>query len=91
MCHATGTEGGGISLAPSKAYANLVGVQSTESPTMARVKAGDPDASYLIHKLDGTQAKAGGHGSQMPFGGPYLDKPTIEAFRGWVREGANNN
>jgi len=67
-------------------HASLVGVASLQEVTLERVTAGDPDASYLIRKLEGN----GAAGTQrMPFGGPYLDQDTIDAIRQWVTDGAN--
>jgi hypothetical protein len=63
---------------------SLVGVASSEQPAIERVKAGDPDASYLIQKLEGTAAS----GVRMPFGGSPLDQATIDAIRQWITNGA---
>jgi hypothetical protein len=52
------------------------------------VKAGDPDNSYLIRKLEGL---AGISGSRMPLGGPFLDQATIDQVRSWISNGAPNN
>lgn len=90
VCHLTGNEAGNIALAPKVAYANLVGVPSKES-TMLRVKAGSPDESYLVHKLDGTHLNVGGKGSQMPFGAEPLDPAIRAKIRAWIKAGAPNN
>jgi hypothetical protein len=79
-----------MSLEPSKSYANLVGVQSTESAEM-RVKAGAPDQSYLIAKLNGTQVAAGGSGAQMPLGSSPLPQSQIDLISQWITNGALNN
>ena len=65
-------------------YDNLVGVRATEYAVLFRVAAGDPDNSYLIHKLEGTQEV----GSRMPLNGPYLDTETIGVIRQWITDGA---
>jgi len=90
-CHT----GGGASLPSSmnfssaaNAYAALVGVTSLEATTLQRVKAGDPNNSYLINKLEGTNLNGT---ARMPFGGPYLDQPTINMVRAWIAQGALNN
>ena len=67
-------------------FAALVGVQSLQV-AFNRVEPGDPDNSYLIDKLEGTQAV----GSQMPQGGPFLDQETIDMIRQWISDGAENN
>ncbi|HEU4619418.1 MAG TPA: hypothetical protein VFV10_15380 [Gammaproteobacteria bacterium] len=63
---------------------SLVGAASVEQPTIPRVKAGDPDGSYLVQKLEGTAAT----GARMPFGGQPLDPTTIDAIRDWIANGA---
>ena len=65
-------------------FANLVDVDSIQVPGTPRVAPGDPDGSYLIHKLEGTQEE----GDQMPQGGPFLDATTIGVIRRWIEDGA---
>ncbi len=65
----------------------LVGVQSIQVPSINRVQPGEPDNSYLIHKLEGTQSV----GVRMPQGGPFLDDETIDMIRTWITDGAPNN
>lgn len=65
-------------------YAALVGVASTEVPSLQRVNPNDPDISYLIDKLEGTQTV----GVRMPQGGPFLDQATINEVRAWIQAGA---
>jgi hypothetical protein len=66
----------------------LVGVPSTEVPSLLRVKPGDPDNSYIIQKLEGHAAV----GAQMPFGcptsQPCLPTTTIAFIRQWITDGA---
>lgn len=87
-CHLTGQEAGNMALVPGKAIESLVGVKSVEAPNLVRVVPGDPDASYLVMKLDGTHLAKGGTGAQMPFGAPPLPKETIAKVRQWIAEGA---
>jgi len=63
----------------------LVGVPSSEQPSVLRVEQGDPDSSYIIRKLQNTP---GITGQQMPFGGPYLPQATIDVIRQWITSGA---
>ena len=65
-------------------FASLVDVGSLEVPALFRVDPGDPDNSYLIHKLEGTQAV----GVRMPAGGPLLPQETIDVIREWIEQGA---
>ncbi len=91
ICHLTGEEQGNLALPPAKAYASLVNVKSTESPALTRVTPGQPDNSYLIAKLEGTQIRAGGKGARMPFAGAPLSAAQIKLFRDWIAAGAANN
>jgi hypothetical protein len=87
-CH-TGPTGGplpaGMDLGSADAsFAALVGVASIQDPTQLRVAPGDPDASYLVAKIEGTA----GTGGRMPLGGAALDATAIDAIRAWIDAGA---
>lgn len=84
VCHAGATAPQGLRLDAANSYNLLVGVPSTEVPSLQRVKAGDPANSYIIRKLEGTAAV----GVQMPYGGPYLPAETIAVIRQWIQNGA---
>jgi hypothetical protein len=43
----------GVESAARRVYSNLVGVASRQRPELLRVNPGNPDASYLVHKLGG--------------------------------------
>jgi uncharacterized protein (TIGR03118 family) len=79
---------GSQNLTAGNSFAAIVGVASLEQPTLRRVKAGDPDNSYLIQKIEGL---AGISGSRMPLGGPFLDQATIDQIKSWIASGAPNN
>src|SRR5579862_3505800 len=66
-CHQTGSSEQGLNLEEGKAWQDLVGVRSKESK-LALVASGQPDQSYLLHKVQGSQQSAGGGGVQMPIG-----------------------
>jgi hypothetical protein len=68
-------------------FAALVGVTSIQVSALDRVEPGNPDDSYLIRKLEGTQSV----GMRMPQGGPFLDQDTIDTIRQWISDGAPNN
>lgn len=86
-CHAGGGAPQGLRLDATNSYALLVGVPSTEVPSVLRVKPGDPDNSYLIQKLEGHAAV----GAQMPFGEPPLPAATIAVIRQWITDGAQQS
>jgi uncharacterized protein (TIGR03118 family) len=69
-------------------FASLVNVTSEKNPPMKRVLPGDPDNSFVVHKLEGTDLNGS---ARMPFGGPFLDQPTIDTVRAWITQGALNN
>lgn len=88
-CHVGAGAPHGLVLSDAQtSYDKLVGVPSSEVPAYFRVLAGDPDASYLIHKVEGTQAV----GNRMPNGcpttQPCLDAETVGILREWIGAGA---
>ena len=87
VCHSgAGASLPGVMNLTSRAstFAALVGVTSLEVPALKRVTAGDPNNSYVIHKLEGTQTV----GSRMPLGGPFLSQSDINLIRAWIQAGA---
>ena len=86
-CHT----GGGVVLptvmnltSAQASFDNLVNIPSLEVPGVIRVLPGDPDNSYLVHKLEGTAAV----GDRMPLGGNPLDPAIIADIRQWITDGA---
>ena len=68
------------------AHAMLVNVPSRERPELMRVKPGDPENSYLIHKMEGRSTIVG---RPMPFNGPpFLTPGQIEIVKRWIEIGA---
>ena len=101
-CH-DDTPPASLPLVASVAYDTIVdvaAVQDTLDPILDRIEPGDPEASFLIHKIQGTQTAVGGEGAgaRMPFSCPVPDPPRpcltpeeIQLIRQWVVEGALNN
>jgi hypothetical protein len=80
---------GNLNLADGSAYASLVGVASSGKRGAVRVIAGDPNGSYLVHKLEGGPDIVG---NRMPnTGGPYLTPGQMAVIRRWIQEGAKND
>jgi hypothetical protein len=74
----------GLRLDEGSSHALLVGVPSAEVGSVLRVAPGNPGASYLVQKLEGSAAV----GARMPLGGPYLDSATMAVIRQWIANGA---
>ncbi len=70
---------------------NLLANQTMGTTMLDRIEPFDSAASYLIHKIDGTQAAAGGGLAQMPWGGPPLSQSERDIIRHWVDQGALDN
>jgi hypothetical protein len=71
----------------ANSFAALVNVTSLQVGSLNRVTPGDPDNSYLVHKLEGTQSVGG----RMPLGGPFLNQAQLDMLRQWIADGALNN
>src|SRR5258708_24616059 len=87
VCHIGASAPEGLQLDAAHSYNLLVGVPSNEQPSLLRVKAGDPDNSYMVHKIEGL---AGITGGRMPLGLTPLPQTTIDAIRQWITNGAPN-
>jgi hypothetical protein len=92
FCHVTGAENAGLNLSRKEAYRNLVSTRSTESDLM-RVAPGDPEKSYLMHKLRGTQLSVGGSGASMPRvdSAQLMNAAQLQLIEKWISAGAPNN
>jgi CopC domain-containing protein len=84
-CHIGASAPEGLQLDAAHSYSLLVGVPSVEQPNVLRVSPGNPDASYIVLKLEGASGISGG---RMPLGGPYLPQSTIDVIRQWITDGA---
>ncbi|MFN2570690.1 MAG: beta strand repeat-containing protein [Gemmatimonadales bacterium] len=92
-CHSGAGAPEGMSLASGVAYGATVDQAAGESP-LKRVRPFRPDSSYLVHKIQGTQATVGGSGARMPFGcsnASCLPNATINLIRNWILQGAVSN
>jgi hypothetical protein len=87
-CHGGGTVPFGLRLDPGFSYVNLIDVVSPQSPeneVLIRVIPGNPNGSFLIQKLEGTQTV----GIRMPAFSPQpLPQATINVIREWILSGA---
>lgn len=79
----------GLALTEGFSYPELVGQPSRNKAGAVRVIPGDPEASYLIHKLEGRSTIAG---ERMPKStGPFLTSGQISIIRRWIELGAKND
>ena len=80
---------GGLSLRSGVSYTALVGTSSVAKAGAVRVIPGDPENSYLVHKLEG---RPGIVGVRMPRGqGPFLTEGQMLVIKRWIEQGAQNN
>jgi hypothetical protein len=86
-CHIGAGAPHGLQLDAAHSYNLLVGAPSSEDPSLLRVKPGDPDSSYMVHKIEGLPGIVGG---RMPLGETPLPQATIDAIRQWITDGAAN-
>jgi hypothetical protein len=99
-CHGSSTgPANGVFLGKDAArvYTAIVDVRGDELQTMPFVKAGDPRASYLMRKMDGSQCAldaqcAGGScQSSMPKNESLLEVAQRDIVRRWIAQGAKQN
>jgi hypothetical protein len=93
-CHLHAPGAGGLVLdVSSPSWPDLViGVPAQENPAMDLVTAGDPDQSWLVHKVFGEFCGATcdpilGCGAAMPFGAALSDADRATIAR-WIELGA---
>ena len=91
-CHSPGQSSPDLETDP---YTAIVGVMPL-SAAVPYITAGDPQTSYLMHKLDATHALeanlggcgCGGAGGPMPAGASLLDESVRDMVRSWIEQGA---
>lgn len=86
VCHIGAAAPQGLRLDEVNAFNDLVNVPSRETGLL-RVNPFNPDLSYLVHKVEGTQSVGG----QMPLGGPFLTDEQKGWIRQWIADGALEN
>lgn len=69
-------------------YGAMVEVESQQAPGMKLIAPGDPEQSYLVHKLRGTHGLVGGGGARMPIADAALDDDEQAAVEAWIANGA---
>ena len=78
---------GDLDLRDGQSYTQLVNHPAFQV-TLDRVEPNDPEASYLILKVEG---RSGIVGDRMPPSAPFLSSAQIDVIRQWISAGAQNN
>lgn len=89
-CHVLPTPPQGMVLSSGFAYAYTVGIVSVENAPMNRIQPGDPENSYLYHKITGRPA-AGTNGMPPPGATSLPTAEEKDRIKAWITEGALNN
>ena len=89
-CHSIATHQAGLTLDPTKAYESIVGVSSTLRPSEVRVRAGEPNRSWLVTMISADDAARQGF-SRMPLATQPLTPNQIENIVRWIEQGALRN
>lgn len=91
-CHNAADRAGNLILETGLSWSNLVGVVPDNAAAaqsgQLRVRAFEPQTSFLITKLEGPPS---GQGSRMPEGGPFLSAANVELVRQWILGGARDS
>lgn len=91
-CHNPQDQAGGLILTDAFAFDALVGVTpqhpNAVSRGFLRVKASDPDKSFLLTKVSLRNAFDITFGSRMPQARPAIPAEQIEQIRAWILRGA---
>ncbi len=80
-CHSAPIPQMNLNLEPAQFYASIVDEASMERPDVKRVAPGDPDASYLVHKIKGDPSIIG---LPMPMTGDRLTAEEIGLIEQWI-------
>jgi len=70
----------GLDLSPGLAYAAMVNVAAVQAPELMLIAPGDPDNSYLLHKVTNAQSVGGA----MPQGTDGLEADEVNALTAWI-------
>ncbi len=87
-CHGGSSPSQGMNLSQGMAYANIVGVPSSQQPSLDRIEPNEPEESYLYLKVTNDSSISGG---RMPPGGGPLAQDLIDLLRDWIERGAPND
>ncbi|HMB93150.1 MAG TPA: DUF5777 family beta-barrel protein [Rhodothermales bacterium] len=82
-CHVGPVPQQEMDLTPEHFYQSIVDEPSKEKPDLKRVNPGDPENSYLIHKIEG---RSDIEGVQMPLVGDKLSEEQVNTIKAWIHK-----
>ncbi len=92
FCHVGASAPLGLVLDTDATYDLLVNTPSAQRPELFRVEPGNPDESYIIHKLEGGPDIVGFRMPAIELGASaHLSQETINRIRDWITAGALDN
>lgn len=91
LCHIGGDAPENLVLSQGLSYRYLVNFRSQELRPMFRVDPGNPESSYIVHKLRGTHLEIGGDGARMPVGRDPLTDEELGVLIEWIADCSPNN
>jgi len=89
-CHSLATHQAGLTLDPTAAYDAIVGVPSALRQAELRVRAGEPNRSWLVTMISADDAARQGF-SRMPLATQPLTANQIATIVRWIEQGALRN
>lgn len=90
-CHDSANHPSGLTMPDEDtAYANLVGVTSSQAAPLALVEPASAADSYLWHKVNGTHLEVGGSQDRMPKNQAALPALQVDRIAQWIDDGAES-
>jgi hypothetical protein len=89
-CHYPGSPDPPHFTRPFDPLEGIVGVTSRFRPDLKLVEPGNPEASFLVIKLEATELTSA-FGAPMPRNYGYLSPADVAVIERWIVEGARNN
>jgi len=82
-----------MNLTSGSAYSNIVNVTTNSAAPLKRVAPGNPNDSYIVIKVEGTDPRLQGNRmpDDAPTSQPFLTSGQIQIIRTWILQGALNN
>ena len=90
-CHQGASAPQGLVLNTTATLDMLVNTSSNQAPNLFRIEPGNPNTSYLIHKLEGGPDIVGFQMPPTELGETHLRQEEIDVVRQWIIDGALAN